>query len=218
MKRRVMMGKRELVEVVEELKSSGTWMVPAGCKFVDVFIVGGGGSGASSGPERGGGGGGSGYVKTYLDVPVTPESVVSYSIGKGGDRVVSMSAYDDQKNGLPGSESWFKSNSIKALGDIPEEGAMGDQVVVVEDLQKRRQDILVEVMVLMEQVICLESVKGVLPDARSIINCTPEVVEVVENIVPDQHQVAVVSVMSEIFREDLLMENPIRAQEEVLFI
>lgn len=102
--------------------------------------------------------------------------------------------------------------------DIPEEGAMGDQVVVVEDLQKRRQDILVEVMVLMEQVICLESVKGVLPDARSIINCTPEVVEVVENIVPDQHQVTVVSVMSEIFREDLLMENPIRAQEEVLFI
>lgn len=59
MRRRVMMGKRELVEVVEELKSSGTWMVPAGCKFVDVFIVGGGGSGASSGPERGGGGGGS---------------------------------------------------------------------------------------------------------------------------------------------------------------
>lgn len=53
-----MMGKRELVEVVEELKSSGTWMVPAGCKFVDVFIIGGGGSGASSGPERGGGGGG----------------------------------------------------------------------------------------------------------------------------------------------------------------
>ena len=99
--------------------------------------------------------------------------------------------------------------------DIPEEGAMGDLVVVVEDLQKRRQDILVEVMVLMEQVICLESVKGVLPDARSIINCT---LEVVENIVPDQHQVAVVSVMSEIFREDLLMENPIRAQEEVLFI
>lgn len=58
MRRRVMIGKRELVEVVEELKSSGTWMVPAGCKFVDVFIVGGGGSGASSGPERGGGGGG----------------------------------------------------------------------------------------------------------------------------------------------------------------
>lgn len=55
--------------------------------------------------------------------------------------------------------------------DIPEEGAMGDLVVVVEDLQKRRQDILVEVMVLMEQVICLESVKGVLPDARSIIRC-----------------------------------------------
>lgn len=48
-------GKRETVQVVEELKSSGTWMVPAGCKFVDVFIVGGGGSGASSGPERGGG-------------------------------------------------------------------------------------------------------------------------------------------------------------------
>ena len=72
--------------------------------------------------------------------------------------------------------------------DIPEEGAMGDQVVVVEDLKKRRQDILVEVMVLMEQVICLESVKGVLPDARSIINCTPEVVEGAENIAPDRHK------------------------------
>ena len=54
--------KRETVQVVEELKSSGTWMVPADCKFVDVFIVGGGGSGASSGPERGGGAGGSGII------------------------------------------------------------------------------------------------------------------------------------------------------------
>jgi len=66
MRRRVMMGKRELVEVVEELKSSGTWMVPAGCKFVDVFIVGGGGSGASSGPERGGGGADRGMLKHIL--------------------------------------------------------------------------------------------------------------------------------------------------------
>lgn len=66
MRRRVMMGKRELVEVVEELKSSGTWMVPAGCKFVDVFIVGGGGSGASSGPERGGGGADRGMLKHVL--------------------------------------------------------------------------------------------------------------------------------------------------------
>lgn len=66
MRRRVMMGKRELVEVVEELKSSGTWMVPAGCKFVDVFIVGGGGSGASSGLERGGGGADRGMLKHIL--------------------------------------------------------------------------------------------------------------------------------------------------------
>lgn len=66
MRRRVMMGKRELVEVVEELKSSGTWMVPAGCKFVDVFIVGGGGSGASSGPERGGEGADRGMLKHIL--------------------------------------------------------------------------------------------------------------------------------------------------------
>ena len=222
MKRRVMMGKRELVEVVEELKSSGTWMVPAGCKFVDVFIVGGGGSGASSGPERGGGGGGSGYVKTHLDVPVTPESVVSYSIGKGGDRVVSMSAYDDQKNGLPGSESWFKSNSIKALGGnggrYSGRGGDGGSGGGSGRPAEKTAGYIGGSDGSMEQVICLESVKGVLPDARSIINCTPEVVEVVEIIVPDQHQVAVVSVMSEIFREDLLMENPIRAQEEVLFI
>ena len=70
MKRRVMMGKRELVEVVEELKSSGTWMVPAGCKFVDVFIVGGGGIGyvgdisrrPTNGEPNTGSGGGSFYI------------------------------------------------------------------------------------------------------------------------------------------------------------
>ena len=56
------------------------------------------------------------------------------------------------------------------------------------------------------------------PEGFSHYKQSVRVVEVVENIVPDQHQVAVVSVMSEIFREDLLMENPIRAQEEVLFI
>lgn len=84
-----MMGKRELVEVVEELKSSGTWMVPAGCKFVDVFIVGGGGSGASSGPERGGGeyssgsapgGGGIGYVGDISRRPTNGEP----NTGSGG--------------------------------------------------------------------------------------------------------------------------------------
>ena len=127
MRRRVMMGKRELVEVVEELKSSGTWMVPAGCKFVDVFIVGGGGSGASSGPERGGGGGGSGYVKTYLDVPVTPESVVSYSIGKGGGSL------GNPTNGKPntgsGGGSFYISGSNVSGGCYS--GAGGSGIIIL---------------------------------------------------------------------------------------
>lgn len=99
-----------LIEVVEELKTSGNWTVPSGCKSVDIFIVGGGGSGASSGPERGGGGGGSGYAKIYLDVPVSPGSTVQYVVGVGGDRVTSMSAYSDYKDGKAGGDSWFISS------------------------------------------------------------------------------------------------------------
>lgn len=86
MRRRVMMGKRELVEVVEELKSSGTWTVPAGCKSVDVFLVGGGGGGGGgvSGDSPGGSGGGSGYTKVIYKIAVTPGTNISYTIGKGG--------------------------------------------------------------------------------------------------------------------------------------
>ena len=105
-------GKRETVQVVEELKSSGKWTVPAGCKSVDVFIVGGGGSGASSGPERGGGGGGSGCTELYLGISVTPGESINYVIGNGGNSVRSTSSYNDAKDGLKGQNSWFRDSAI----------------------------------------------------------------------------------------------------------
>ena len=102
--------------------------------------------------------------------------------------------------------------------DIPEEGAMGDQVVVVEDLQKRRQDIF----------------GG--SDGSNGAGDMPGIGQGSTTRCPFNNKLYAgggggggeyssgsapgggVSVMSEIFREDLLMENPIRAQEEVLFI
>ena len=54
-------AKKATVETVELIKTTSTWTVPAGCKSVDVFLVGGGG-GNWAGDSSVGGKGGSGIV------------------------------------------------------------------------------------------------------------------------------------------------------------
>lgn len=77
MKRRLLDVEKPLIEVIEELKVSGTWPVPAGCNSVDVFLVGGGGGGSY-------GAGGGGYTKIYTNVKVSPGDNIQYLIGPGG--------------------------------------------------------------------------------------------------------------------------------------
>lgn len=54
---RAVIGQKR-VEVVEKITESGTWPVPAGCRSVEVWVIGGGGGGGSCGHAGGGGGGG----------------------------------------------------------------------------------------------------------------------------------------------------------------
>lgn len=84
------MGKRKLKLYTQRFFPAGTynWMVPAGCKSVDVFLVGGGGGG------RNAIGGGGGYTKTFKSdttgwrdggaISVTPGQVITIIVGKGG--------------------------------------------------------------------------------------------------------------------------------------
>lgn len=61
MRRRFFDKNRELEDFLIRFYPAGnyTWVVPAGCTEVDVFLVGGGGGSGN------GSGAGSGYTKTY---------------------------------------------------------------------------------------------------------------------------------------------------------
>lgn len=87
-----------------QLKSSGTWTVPAGVRTVDVFCVGGGGggSGSSGSPYYGGGGGGGGYTAKRTGISVTPNSKINYVVGDGGAGATGL-----YQGGNRGSTTWF---------------------------------------------------------------------------------------------------------------
>ncbi|MEA4848391.1 MAG: Ig-like domain-containing protein, partial [Clostridiaceae bacterium] len=78
--------------VIQEFKSSGTFVVPPYVTKVDVTVVGGGGAGnegedyggASDYDQHGGGGGGGGYVNNQYNVSVVEGSNISIIIGAGG--------------------------------------------------------------------------------------------------------------------------------------
>lgn len=122
---------KEMELVTEELKKSGTWTPPAGCKKVDAFLVGGGGGGSTysnsncygdgyEGGEEGvdygdANGGGGGYTKTFYDISVTPGTPVSFTIGAGG-----RGAYSHiEDNGQQGGYTQFKNSSYKVEGGYP---------------------------------------------------------------------------------------------------
>lgn len=72
----------EPVEVVLDEVGSGQFAIPAGVTLLThLLIVGGGGGGGS----RQGGGGGGGSVQLHTDVPVTPETMIAYTVADGGE-------------------------------------------------------------------------------------------------------------------------------------
>lgn len=118
MRRRFLIKNRELEDFIVRFYPAGvyTWVVPAGCFSVDVFLVGGGGSGSS-------GGGGGGYTKTFKSdskgwkdgeaIAVEPGQSISIIVGKGG-----ASVYQAVHNspGIDGGYSQFMSSSYRANG------------------------------------------------------------------------------------------------------
>ena len=93
--RRSMMGRKKLQLFTKRFYPAGnyTWIVPKGCREVDVFLVGaGGGCSHNSGLGVPGGGGG-GYTKTYKKdtagyrdgnaITVTPGQTIEIIVGAG---------------------------------------------------------------------------------------------------------------------------------------
>lgn len=104
MGRRRMMGVGKATVFFKQTFTNNTnWIVPRGCKKVDVFLCGGGGSGSYSG-------GGGGYTKTYFDVPVTPGEIISIKIGAGGEGGSMQNARNN------GDFSQFKNGNYQAKG------------------------------------------------------------------------------------------------------
>lgn len=121
-RRRLLTSKKKLVLYTKRFYPAGdyTWVVPAGCTKVDVFLVGGGG-----GAENAGGGGG--YTKTFKSstdghrdgdaVSVIPGQSISITVGKGGAGVYNSNTdRGDVISGNPGGHSQFKDPYYRAYG------------------------------------------------------------------------------------------------------
>lgn len=93
---------------------NGTWTVPAGVTFIDLFLVGGGGGGGLSTGGWTGAGGGGGYTKTVLNISVTPGQIISYTIGAGGGQ-----------NGAGGATSCLGHTAAGGYGGGTQSGGTG---------------------------------------------------------------------------------------------
>lgn len=107
MKRRVVSGK--LVEVFEELKISGTWIVPKGTDHVDAFVVAGGKNGDNSSIYSAGNGGKGGQAITYNNIKVIPGQSITIVVGG------------------PNQDSYFKDANFKAVSGYGANGGTNFQ-------------------------------------------------------------------------------------------
>lgn len=113
MRRRTLESKK-LVDKEIRFTSSTSWTIPAGCKSIDIFLVGGGGGGS-------GDAGGSGYTKVYKSdntgwkdgnsIKVSSGQRIQIIVGKGGQGVTSGSAYS-------GGYSQFMNSSYRSNGGV----------------------------------------------------------------------------------------------------
>ena len=132
MRRRFSFDKnRELEDFLIRFYPAGnyTWTVPAGCREVDVFLVGGGGGSGYNGNAAGAGGG---YTKTFKKdttgwkdgdaIPVTPGQAIPIIVGAGGN-VRANGGYSQFLNisyrangGYTNNKGW--DNSGNGLGEM----------------------------------------------------------------------------------------------------
>lgn len=91
-------------QTTQTYPATSTWICPAGVTTIQVEAWGGGGAGGgnTSNSDGGGGGGGGAYSKT-TNIPVTPGTSYTVTVGSGGN--------GGSGNGASGSDSWFKTNA-----------------------------------------------------------------------------------------------------------
>jgi hypothetical protein len=84
--------------------SSGTWTAPTSVQFVDVLAMGGGGGGAAgarigAGAIASPGGGGAGGTAVFVrNVPVTPGSTYTVTVGAGGAGGTGLNVFQSSSN------------------------------------------------------------------------------------------------------------------------
>ena len=128
MKRRVMMGKKKLQLFTKRFFPAGTytWVVPAGCTEVDVFLVGAGGGCGFTNQWGAWGGGGGGYTKSFRGRGyVKPSSgtwMGTYDDGRDGNAIAVVPGQQIQiivgagVAGGTGGFSEFMNSSYRAEG------------------------------------------------------------------------------------------------------
>jgi hypothetical protein len=108
---------------VQEFSSSGTWVKPAGAKYVEIYCIGGGGGGGGGAFKlfhsirNGGEGGGGATVSSARLTSASLPSTVDITIGAGGVGGESSLADGNGNDGATGGESSFGIYVVAAGGN-----------------------------------------------------------------------------------------------------
>ena len=195
--RRSMMGRKKLQLFTKRFYPAGnyTWIVPKGCREVDVFLVGGGGAGHN------GSGGGGGYTKTFKKdtsgwrdgdaISVAPGQSIPITVGKGGiggySEVAPNGGYSQflnssyRANGGNGAGNGYPGGSNAGAytgGNGGSGGAGDDSDTAKADLTESAAAMKMALSIQMVPYMAEERVKGIQPAilANLLGNEMPEVV------------------------------------------
>lgn len=195
--RRSMMGRKKLQLFTKRFYPAGnyTWIVPKGCREVDVFLVGGGGAGHN------GSGGGGGYTKTFKKdtsgwrdgdaISVAPGQSIPITVGKGGiggySEVAPNGGYSQflnssyRANGGNGAGNGYPggSNAGAYTGEVAEQEMIQIRLKrVLMDLTESAAAMKMALSIQLVPYMAEERVKGIQPAilANLLGNEMPEVV------------------------------------------
>lgn len=195
--RRSMMGRKKLQLFTKRFYPAGnyTWIVPKGCREVDVFLVGGGGAGHN------GSGGGGGYTKTFKKdtsgwrdgdaISVAPGQSIPITVGKGGiggySEVAPNGGYSQflnssyRANGGNGAGNGYPggSNAVVATAEVAEREMIQIRLKrVLMDLTESAAAMKMALSIQLVPYMAEERVKGIQPAilANLLGNEMPEVV------------------------------------------